>query len=451
MKSRIHKLSLEINFETGLEIEDTTRQARRIYNEQVLRALDDVIDEAAQEDKEVFIKKIELDLGKIEESGLENKLKLLLSEKLREQMKDLQNQDIPRENPPFFVASESSPNVLDNYFINYLIKGTLPFNMHELLATEKAFLINWISEAFSESSGIRAVKIASLLSDYPTAVQRLLLNSDNRTFKLVVASFTGNLPDETGRKIEVAFRSVLAKRFRTRGDAATIVQRMAEILLLSRVSPAGEELKERIDQLTIKIKHSFDKKISLNNQAGLPAEELRPLFIPADDHIPVPNAGIVLLCPFLPGLFANLELTDPGTGNFKDIRCRHRAMHLLQVVTGQKGQHFDFLLPLNKIICGIDPYSASNPIFRSVSRERKEIRMMLKELLRQWDSLKTRSIKGIQQLFLVRNGIVENSDTGWILHVENAAYDILLDRLPWGISALKFPWNNFVIYVDWKH
>jgi hypothetical protein len=34
--------------------------------------------------------------------------------------------------------------------------------------------------------------------------------------------------------------------------------------------------------------------------------------------------------------------------------------------------------------------------------------------------------------------------------VEKKAYDILLDRLPWGIGMIKLSWAPYVLNVEWE-
>jgi hypothetical protein len=464
MKSRIQKLSLELTFETGTETREKKGYARRIYNEQVLPALGAAIEGADEDEQDVFLEKIELDLGRIDEPGLESKLKFLLSEKLRELRSNSGNQGSSPETHPapgFYPApglQESIPDALEHYFIRYLLTGMLPIRMHEMLTSGKNVLTTWLSGAFGETSGTQAARVISALSGSPAAIRRLLFHSDNRTFQHVVAFCIAQLPGEPGRKIMHACRIAFGNRFSHRTDADSIAEVMVQILLLSRTGLPKEELQVKIAELATQIeipgtKINRPENSTISSGIGSPLSDAEPLpeSMPSGHHIPVPNAGLVILGPFLPRLFSILELTDAETGNFRDAQCRHRAMHLLQVVSGQKGKHFDFLLPLNKIICGIDPHSASNPVFKSTARENKEIRIMLDALLHQWAALKSSSVRGIQQLFLVRGGIVEMSDNSWTLHVENAAYDILLDKIPWSIQVLKFPWSNYVLYVDWKY
>jgi hypothetical protein len=80
--------------------------------------------------------------------------------------------------------------------------------------------------------------------------------------------------------------------------------------------------------------------------------------------------------------------------------------------------------------------------------ELEECENLLKAVLSQWEVLKTDLPDAIRSTFLNREGMLSYG-TGWTLKVERTTLDILLDKLPWGISLFKLPWNPEIIYVEW--
>ncbi|GHT70756.1 hypothetical protein AGMMS50239_39470 [Bacteroidia bacterium] len=175
----------------------------------------------------------------------------------------------------------------------------------------------------------------------------------------------------------------------------------------------------------------------------------KPNFPVAMKYIPVFNAGIALLHPMLPSFFKRLEyLNEEGT--FKSPYHQVRAVHLLQAFTGEQTKHYDHLLHLNKIICGLDISFPVNPLFRATANEKEEILSLLESVIIHWKILKGTSVNGLQESFIRRKGVLEKSERDWILRVENKGIDILLNDLPWAISLLSLPWNDFLIHVDWK-
>ncbi|HOH84945.1 MAG TPA: contractile injection system tape measure protein, partial [Bacteroidales bacterium] len=157
-----------------------------------------------------------------------------------------------------------------------------------------------------------------------------------------------------------------------------------------------------------------------------------------------------ILHPLFENLFQHVGLID-GHGLFKSEASRHRAVHLLHSLTGIAGKHFEYRLPLNKIICGMDINMPLDPAFRIKKQEREELNDLLKAMLTHWSALKSTSIRGLQESFIRRRGTIEKSGNDWIVRVENTGIDILLNDLPWGVQIMKFPWNNYIIFVEWNH
>ena len=166
-------------------------------------------------------------------------------------------------------------------------------------------------------------------------------------------------------------------------------------------------------------------------------------------HIMISNAGLILLAPMLPSIFSRLGYLD-NRGKFRSLSSRLRAVHLLQYITGMTGRHYDHLLPLNKVLCGVDPDFPVNPSFRPGRKEKEEVIAFLESILTHWTILKGTSIAGLQETFICRNGILEINDMNWIVRVEEKTVDILLDQLTWNISVISLPWNKYLIYTEWK-
>ena len=48
-----------------------------------------------------------------------------------------------------------------------------------------------------------------------------------------------------------------------------------------------------------------------------------------------------------------------------------------------------------------------------------------------------------------REGVLQMTEGGWQLRVERKTHDVLIDKIPWGMSAINTPWMEHVIYVEW--
>jgi hypothetical protein len=165
----------------------------------------------------------------------------------------------------------------------------------------------------------------------------------------------------------------------------------------------------------------------------------------ADEGIYIINAGAVILHPFLPQFFSALNIAE----NDRLIRP-DRALCLLHfLITGQTAApEYELVLP--KVLCNIP---LPRPIESDVAltqAELEEADALLEAVIRHWSALKNTGIAGLRGAFLLRPGKITLRDDGdWLLQVENKGYDILLEQLPWGIGAIRLPWMESMLWVEW--
>ena len=165
-------------------------------------------------------------------------------------------------------------------------------------------------------------------------------------------------------------------------------------------------------------------------------------------EIYIANAGLVLISPYLPQLFRMLDLTLES--KFKDERAAERAIHLLQFAANESCDSPEFLLPLNKLLCGV---ATGVPIVRGIEplpKEKEAIEGMLSAIIRNWAIIGNTSVQGLRQSFLQRGGLLQLQGENWRLKVEQKGMDVLLDRLPWSFSIIKYPWMPRPIHVEWR-
>jgi hypothetical protein len=161
----------------------------------------------------------------------------------------------------------------------------------------------------------------------------------------------------------------------------------------------------------------------------------------------VGNSGLCLFAPYLSSFFGKLGYVRQE--QFCDKRAVSRAVHLLQyVATGKRGAP-EYLLPLNKILCGLLPDEVIAPQVRLTKKEMLEADRMVEAVLSNWSALKGTSANGLRGSFVCREGIIDDEGKRWMLRVERKEYDLLLKGLPWGFSYIKFPWMVKHLEVEW--
>ena len=155
-------------------------------------------------------------------------------------------------------------------------------------------------------------------------------------------------------------------------------------------------------------------------------------------------AGVVLLHPFLPRLFEGLGIVADD----KMVQPE-RALGLLHfLATGQRiAPEYELLLP--KLLCGV-PLEEPVPSPVLTAAEEDEAVALLAAVIRHWDALGDTSIEGLRGTFLARPGKLFRRDSGDdVLQVEGRPFDILLDRLPWGVGTIQLPWMRRILWVEW--
>jgi hypothetical protein len=160
------------------------------------------------------------------------------------------------------------------------------------------------------------------------------------------------------------------------------------------------------------------------------------------------NAGIVILWPFLTTYFGRLGMLTEEK-EFKDLKTASRAVHLLQFLATKFPASEEHELVLNKILCGIP---IDTPIEYGITITEAEAEMsdsLLKAVITQWTALKNSSLDGLRGGFLIREGKLTKKKDKWLLQVEKRTYDILLGKMPWGVSMIKISWMPKMLTVEW--
>jgi hypothetical protein len=160
------------------------------------------------------------------------------------------------------------------------------------------------------------------------------------------------------------------------------------------------------------------------------------------------NAGLVLLYPFIPLYFRRTGLA--AGKQFVNEKSQQRAVHLLQFLATGKTETPEEELVLNKILCGIEPEKSILPGIDIYDEEIGESENLLMSLIEKWQALKNTSPETVKSTFLQRDGLIRREDNqNWKMTVERKTVDVLMDKLPWGISFFRMPWSESFIQVEW--
>jgi hypothetical protein len=167
----------------------------------------------------------------------------------------------------------------------------------------------------------------------------------------------------------------------------------------------------------------------------------------AADELFIDNCGIVILWPFLRRFFEHLGLL--AEKQFKDTAAIQRAVGLLQYLVTQDPSPPEYLLPLNKVLCGMELTEAFDSGLPVTPSEAEECANLLSAVIGHAPILKNMSIPAFRGTFLLRKGVLGTRDGAWLLRVERETHDVVLDRFPWSVNWVTLPWMDAPMQVEW--
>ncbi|MFM8373217.1 MAG: contractile injection system tape measure protein [Bacteroidota bacterium] len=193
----------------------------------------------------------------------------------------------------------------------------------------------------------------------------------------------------------------------------------------------------------------IQKKYARKESSVKPVLELvREASVRVDDAVYIFNAGLVILHPYLSRYFDVLGLMEGK--EFRDEESADRAVHLLQYLATRQTETPEYMLVLNKILCGLPVDMPVTPGIIMTDNEVEVSESLLRGVLQNWKRMENSSIDNLSGAFLVREGRLIEKEDRWSLHVKSRAYDILLEFMPWGFSRIKLSWMPKRIDVEWK-
>ena len=308
-------------------------------------------------------------------------------------------------------------------------------------------LWEFIRQASAGIPGQAAVRIEQWGEWVPADTWLAMMSGVSQTLAETLRRASGFIGEKVGWSESTLSESLVrlvagypAERFRT-ADASAVVREY--LALLAKASgkdsiPSSAAVMEAL--------HLADAGQVVEEIGQAAEDEVRP------EVIYVPNAGLCLLSVWFPRLFRMLDLlTEDGKG-FRDMESRIRAVFILQrLVTGEFREYREQELAFNRILTGCPFYVPLPKTLTLAEQEIRTVESMLSGVKANWDKLKNTSVKGFQTSFIARPGRLERRADKWVLYVENRAYDILLDSLPWSYRQIRLPWLKERITVVWRN
>lgn len=177
------------------------------------------------------------------------------------------------------------------------------------------------------------------------------------------------------------------------------------------------------------------------NAMQLPAWEAMQLA----EGIQLGQAGLVLLHSFIKPLFQSVNLLDKNN----QLKDKATAVHLLHYLATKSEQAFEQEMIFEKYCCNMPMDTALDREVVLPQAMKAEAEKLLVEILGHWTAMKNTGADTLRSEFLSRKGKLISNGNHHKLMLEKKTQDILLDRLPWSISLVKWPWRKELLFVEW--
>jgi len=110
----------------------------------------------------------------------------------------------------------------------------------------------------------------------------------------------------------------------------------------------------------------------------------------------------------------------------------------------------EYALGMAKFLCGMPHDMPIDRVSLLSEQDVEEADAMLQAVIEHWEALGKVSNDSLREGFLQRDGKLSRRDGDWLLQVESKTLDILIGRLPWGLSIVKLPWMPEMLHVEWS-
>ncbi len=192
----------------------------------------------------------------------------------------------------------------------------------------------------------------------------------------------------------------------------------------------------------------FAKSMASQTSSTKPLFSNPALNQPGELGISVQFAGLAFLHPFFSSLFTISGIITEGDKQIP-VRNLAKAAALLHFVATGREELFEFELGFIKLLLGMEP---SGPLAVSegllTQSQMEEVESMLQAVVSLWSSIGNTSNDGLRTTFIQRNGMLYPFENGWKVILESAAYDMLLNTIPWSYSIIKLPWMYKPIFTE---
>lgn len=505
-RHEIRRQVLDVRVRSGTDPRAAQDGLSAAWRDELVHVVEAAMDECDPELGTLVVDRLEIDLGTVRRSELADRLRTVLTERLRESARAARRRTEPRapssgDDPVSIELVSDAVREIDLVW-RFLATGVVPWHVR---ADEAIDLPLAMSHALERSADFCRWLIAALAHEVEI-LRRVVWQMPESTLRDVLQVLALHLADRMGAtpliddaRLEIARsspreRSATWLRVLPRLAAAVITRSSAAPALRDR--PIGPRDATDFDTGTITplepapattdadaagpsestARHA-EAHDDPTTQSARGVQHAPPPIPPTSAELartvasperPVPprsethfdaqapaevdvhyvaNGGLVLLHPYFAPLFQKLALL--GVDRRLVETSVPRAIHLLQFLVTGRLDHAEHELVLAKLLCGVDAHVAVPREVAFAPHELAECETLLNAAIAHWTALGTTSPDGLRQGFLLRPARLAREGVAFLLQVERRAHDVLLDRIPWSFGMIRLSWMKAPLRVVW--
>lgn len=452
MKHLINQLRCELYCSGEQQAFECRTEAARLLPQQVSETMDRVCSAYAGEDSWITIERLEIDLGTLNSTSFSVELNTAVAVQMEKQLAAALGQIPVAARPP---VREFFPIEIVQYI---LLNGTIPWwataqvvdlnvLFGEVISQEGETFSRWLLQNQAATSLWQRISyqlnegnLGRLISLLPTL--------------MIASEALDNWVSEARKKIGLLIAdpgpaAILMKRI-IAANAPVLFRRPELLPFYSMTNSYWQVLFPGADNDKIAAVAAPGETEATNGSVEPADTAVRDIPLPraeTPEKYMVNESGIVLLSPFFKPFFEAVGLLDGS--EWKDKGSAYRAVHLLKYLSTGITEPPEHTLVLEKVLSGL---AIAEPVPMELAlteKEMEEAATLLSSVISHWTSLKNTSVKGLQESFLKRDGILSRRDKDWLLQIERKTMDVLLDNIPWGYTHIHLPWNPYLITVEW--
>ena len=492
MQHIIKKQVIELQIDKSLDSFSIQQQVSNHYLQQIVPLLQIQFDSITNEDEVLVLDKLEIDIGNLSATDINNKEtdNLFIKNTIEHTIEQL------KKEKGFSDESFSNTKPANSYrqWFYYMQKGYLPWNV--LQPSEK-----WYTEVLQQlATDFNSVEtLRKKIIDNKTFSYRIVKEHSYTFLSQLVSIITSKNQEklfETINEICIALNRInIADALETSLDVPDVILIWQNVLEISAVGSFkttneiskeilkthiihhqrklsyehinlfGEALilqpiiKKLLHEKILKPAHIISEEINNENKKSPWNENIntnknkKEAIMKANENIEeqgifITLAGIVLLHPFLSSLFGGLHLLEKK--QFTHLQSQEKAIIVLYYLATGKSVAAEHELVIPKILAG---FPIENTITKNTTlteEEMEEADGLLIAVIAQWSILRNTSLTGLRETFLQRSGKIFTKNKEMHIQMEKSSIDILLDHLPWGLNIIKLPWVNNIIRTEWR-